>query len=257
MKNNNLSKYALFTSAVFLGIILNPHSSLTEENKPDWGYGGTANPTKWGELSSEFESCEFGRDQSPIDINLVEESEESSEINFNYQESSAEVVDNGHTIEVDFEPGNTIEIDGEIYKLAQFHFHTPSEHQIDNKYSAMELHLVHENEAGQLAVVGVMIDSGAENSTIASIWNAIPTGDKATQGNTVTIDVAKLLPKDKTFFSYRGSLTTPPCSEQVKWNVMSEPIELSAEQIEAFESLYPYNARPIQPLNGRTIELNE
>jgi len=261
MKNSNLSKYALLFCAVFLcatsTIIFNPRPSLTEENKPGWGYGGAANPTQWSELSSEFEACEFGRDQSPININVVEKSEQSSEINFNYQESTGEVVNNGHTIQVDFEPGNTVDIDGEVYQLAQFHFHTPSEHTIENKSSAMELHLVHQNEAGQLAVVGVMMDSGSENETIASVWDAIPTGDLSAQGSAINIDPAELLPGDKTFLSYSGSLTTPPCSEQVKWNLMSEPIELSAEQIKTFESLYSYNARPVQPLNGRLIELHD
>jgi len=140
----------------------------------------------------------------------------------------------------------------------QFHFHTPSEHTIENKSSAMELHFVHQNEAGDLAVVGVLIDAGDENKIISGIWDTIPNGNKSNNSSAdIEIDIEKLLPKDKNFVSYPGSLTTPPCSEKVSWNLMIEPIELSAEQIGTFEDIYPYNARPIQPLNGRSIKLHE
>ena len=232
-------------------------SSSADDADPDWGYGGAANPSKWGELTPEFEFCELGRDQSPVDVNIVEEGE-STEIEFNYQPSEVKVTDNNnsHTIEVGFAPGNTIAINGEEYELLQFHFHTPSEHSIEEEFSAMELHLVHQNQAGELAVIGVMMNEGDENPIIAKVWDAIPQGTKAAKGNTITLDVAELLPEDTTFVSYQGSLTIPPCSEQVSWNLMLEPIELSAEQITTFESIYSYNARPVQPLNGRQIELN-
>lgn len=234
--------------------IFNPRPSLTEE-EPQWGYGGASNPTQWSELSSEFESCELGRDQSPININVVSEGE-PAEIEFNYQPSTVEVIDGDRTIKVGgYKSGNTVSIKGEVYKLVQFHFHTPSEHRIDNESSAMELHLVHQNKAGKLAVVGVMMEVGEENTTIANIWDAIP-DNKANQNNSITVDAASLLPEDRTLVSYAGSLTTPPCSEQVSWNLLLEPIEVSPEQIETFESLYPYNARPIQPLNGRSIKLH-
>ena len=259
--NRNKWQFKFVLSAVFLTaastIAVIPSPSLAEEQSSDWGYGGASNSTRWGELSSEFETCELGRDQSPIDVSVTEEGE-STEIEFDYESTSnVEVVDNGKTIEVDYEPGNNITIKNEVYELVQFHFHTPSEHTIDNESSAMELHLVHQNEAGELAVIGILMEAGAENDTIASIWSAIPSQNKAAQNSGITIDTASLLPEDKTFVSYDGSLTTPPCNEQVNWNLLLEPIELSVEQIETFESLYPYNARPIQPLNGRSIELHE
>lgn len=237
-------------------IVLASHPSLAEDNKPLWGYGGISNPYRWSELSPEFESCELGRDQSPINIVDPNQSEQTSEIDFDYQSTTAEVVDNGHTIEVQFEPGNSITIDDEVYQLLQFHFHTPSEHLIDNKAAAMEVHFVHQNEAGKLAVVGIMMNSGAENPAIASIWDAIPDNNQVKAASKMSLNAAKLLPKNKTFLSYDGSLTTPPCSEEVSWNILVESIELSPEQIATFESLYPYNARPIQPLNGRSIDLN-
>lgn len=261
MSRNIFGNFQCITSALFVAtistIVLSSSPSLTEENKPEWGYGGASNPSRWSEVSAEFEACESGRDQSPIDIGIVEE-EESTEIEFDFQPSAGEVIDNGHTIEVGIEPGNTVSLNEKIYELVQFHFHTPSEHTVENKSSAMELHFVHQNEAGKLAVVGVMIDSGEENEIISGIWNAIPNGNKSANSSTeIDIDIAKLLPKDKTFVSYPGSLTTPPCSEEVSWNLILEPIELSAEQIETFENIYPFNARPIQPLNGRSVNLND
>lgn len=247
----------IFLAVVMLIVVFNPHASLSKEEETEWGYGGAANPTQWSELSPEFVSCELGRDQSPINLSQIEEGEVAdAKIEFNYRQTSATVVDNGHTIQVNYEPGNTISINGEVYELLQFHFHTPSEHQIENESLPMELHLVHQNEAGELAVVGVLMDVGAKNSLIADIWEAIPQGGKKAKGNGITVDAANLLPENKTFVSYQGSLTTPPCSEQVSWNLMLEPIKLSSSQIETFESIYSYNARPVQPLNGRLIEIN-
>ncbi|MCC0176084.1 carbonic anhydrase family protein [Waterburya agarophytonicola K14] len=260
MKNSRLWRYQFIISSVFLAVFsaitFNPRISLTEENEPHWGYGGAANPTQWGELSEEFQSCELGRNQSPVDVSIVEEAE-PIEIEFDYQPSKAQVIDNGHTIEALYEPGNFLRVDKEVFELIQFHFHTPSEHGVENRTSAMELHLVHRNEAGKLAVVGVLMDPGEENSVIASIWDAIPKNTEATQGNSITINIADLLPDDRTFITYDGSLTIPPCTEEVRWKLFLEPIELSLEQIENFESIHPYNARPLQPLNGRIIEIHE
>ena len=236
-------------------LILNPYQSSAAGDNPDWGYGGASNPTRWDELKPEFESCQLGKAQSPIDISNYEAGE-SIEIEFNYQTSPVEVVDNGHTIEVAYPPGSNVSIDGEEYELLQFHFHTPSEHTIDGEASAMELHFVHQNEAGELAVVGVMMNLGEDNPIIASIWSAMSEGNKTNKSNSITIDAANLLPNDRKYVSYAGSLTTPPCSEGVSWNLLLEPIELSSEQIATFESLYPYNARPIQSLNGRSIQLH-
>lgn len=247
-------KYSLdiICIAAILTIIFNPRLCLAEE--PQWGYEGAFDPTQWSELSSEFESCQLGRNQSPINLNITDEGE-PDEIKFNYQPTIVEVVNNGHTIEVEgYKSGNTVSIEGEVYQLVQFHFHTPSEHRINNQSSAMELHLVHRNETGKLAVVGVEIEAGEENTAIALIWNAIP--DNKADRNSITIDAASLLPEDRTFVSYAGSLTTPPCSEKVSWNLLLEPIEVSPKQIETFQNLYPYNARPIQPLNGRSIKLH-
>lgn len=242
-------------SCAIVLLIFNPYQSSAEGDNPDWGYGGAYNPTRWDELKPEFESCKLGNTQSPINISNYQAGE-SAEIEFNYQTSPVEVVDNGHTIEVVYQPGSTVSIDGEEYELLQFHFHTPSEHTINNEASAMEAHFVHQNKAGELAVVGVMMNPGEDNPIIASIWSAMSEGNKTNKIKSVTIDAANLLPNDRKYVSYTGSLTTPPCSEGVSWNLLLEPIELSPEQIAFFESLYPYNARPIQSLNGRSIQLH-
>ena len=168
--------------------------SSAQEEQPDWEYGGAANPTHWGELSSEFESCKLGRDQSPINIGSDREGE-PAKIEFNYQPTTGEVVDTGHTIQVNYEPGSTVKINNEVYELKQFHFHTPSEHRIDDEASAMEAHFVHQNEAGELAVVGVMMNSGAENPVIASIWDAIPDNNKQQDSSEVSLNAANLLPE--------------------------------------------------------------
>lgn len=252
------SRSAIFATTIIITVISsNQYRSLAETDETHWEYGGASNASKWGELSPEFESCEIGRDQSPINLDDPDsyQPEELAEIQFNYQPSTVEVINNSHTVVVNYEPGSTININNEEYELIQFHFHTPSEHTINNEASAMEVHFVHQNEAGKLAVVGVMMNSGAENPLISSIWDVIPDGSKAVDSQSMSLNAADLLPNNKNYFSYEGSLTTPPCSEGVSWNVLLEPIEVSLEQIETFSSLHPYNARPIQPTNGRSVEL--
>jgi carbonic anhydrase len=229
---------------------------LADEKTPHWSYGGAANPTQWGEISRDFALCELGRDQSPININEAVKGI-PGKIEFNYKPTLISVVNNGHTIQVNYQPGSTIKINGEQYELLQFHFHTPSEHTISDKASAMEMHLVHRNPKRKLAVVGIMINKGATNPLIEQIWTHIPAVGKNNVVKNSTINAANLLPNNKAFFSYSGSLTTPPCSESVKWNVLTEPIQVSEEQIEAFQSLYQVNARPVQPVNGRRIEFHE
>jgi carbonic anhydrase len=228
---------------------------LAEEKTPHWSYGGAANPTEWSQISPKFELCELGRDQSPININDAVKGNPVN-IEFNYKQTPLSVVNNGHTVQVNYNPGSTVKINGDEYELLQFHFHTPSEHTISGKASALELHLVHRNEKGQLAVVGVMMAKGAANPLIEQIWTHIPAVGKNNIVQDSTINAANLLPKNKAYFSYNGSLTTPPCSESVKWNVLAEPIQVSEEQIDAFQSLYQVNARPLQPINGRRIEFH-
>lgn len=240
-----LGSFVVFSSPVSAG-----------EETPEWSYGGETNPTRWGELSEEFAACEVGRDQSPIDLNEAVASTPSN-ISFNYASVPLVVVNNGHTVQVNYPEGSTVSIDGDEYELLQFHFHTPSEHTVEGRAAAMELHFVHSNEAGELAVVGVMLASGESNPVIDTIWAHIPEEEGTNQVESTVINAADLLPGSTAYFGYAGSLTTPPCSEGVRWNILQEPVQVSEEQIDTFEALYQVDARPTQPTNGRIIELHE
>lgn len=245
-----------FSVSILGAFVASPIQSLADDETPEWEYGGAANPTHWGELSNEFYQCEVGRDQSPINLSNAVDSSPAS-LSFNYQATPLDVVNNGHTVQVNYQPGSTVTIDGETYQLVQFHFHTPSEHQMAGEAAPMELHLVHKNDAGELAVIGVMLAAtGTDNPEVSKIWQQIPEegGENMVEGQTV--NALNLLPQNKTYFSYSGSLTTPPCSEGVSWTVLAEPVQVSERQVETFANLYPVNARPVQSVNGRQIELH-
>lgn len=242
----------LAIALVTLALLTTP---VLAAESPHWSYGGTANPTQWGKLSDDFTMCELGKDQSPIDIkNTIEAS--PANINFDYKPSPLSVVNNGHTIQVNYAQGSNVSINGEQYSLLQFHFHTPSEHEINDRASAMELHLVHRNDVGKLAVVGVMLNVGKPNPLIAEIWKQIPDIGETNMVSDRFINAANLLPENKAYYSYNGSLTTPPCSEGVSWNIFVEPITVSEEQIETFTKIYQVDARPLQPINSRTVQLH-
>jgi carbonic anhydrase len=164
------------------------------------------------------------------------------------------VIDNGHSIQVNYAPGSSIDVGGTRYELVQFHFHKPSEEKIDGKAHAMVAHLVHKGADGKLAVIGVLLDAGGTNPTIDTIWKNLPQekGKEATVN--ATIDAATLLPADHGYYTFQGSLTTPPCSEDVRWFVLKTPLKIAGSEITAFGKIYPMNARPSQPLNGRTLE---
>lgn len=242
-----IASLLIFSVGVFL-----PLPAWAAQPAPNWSYGGAANPTQWGDLSQDFAACQLGGAQSPI--NLSDATQGAADpITFAYKPTPLSVTNTGHTIQVNYAPGSQITLDGQDYELLQFHFHTPSEHTIQGKASALELHFVHRNAAGQLAVVGVMIDAGAPNPVIDQIWKAIPAAGATQTTKTITVNGADLLPQNHAYYSYEGSLTTPPCSEGVKWNVLAEPITVSATAIDAFQSLYPVNARPLQAMHDRKV----
>lgn len=218
-----------------------------------WGYEGDTGPTAWGDLSTAFQACKAGLEQSPINIENAVESD-LREIEFDYGRMPLNIVNNGHTIQVNATPGNAIELDGETYELLQFHFHHPSEHTVNDDAYPMEMHLVHQNAKAEYAVVGVFLTEGAENLALKPIWAAMPRqASEAAAITGVEVEAAALLPADISHVKYYGSLTTPPCSETVKWVVMDEPIEVSPAQIERFSRIFPHNARPTQPLNRRFV----
>ncbi len=231
---------------------------------PHWTYEGEDGPEHWGDLAEAYEACEAGTEQSPIDLTGAVEASDADlpDLTFDYHPSALALMDNGHTVQAAYDPGSTLVVDGETYELKQFHFHAHSEHTVDGKAAPLELHLVHAREDDQgvthLAVVGVLIVEGAENPAYASVLDHLPTEvteePEAVDGQTV--DAAALLPTDRTFFHYEGSLTTPPCSEGVSWQVMTTPVELSAGQIAAFTARYDDDFRPVQPLGDRELEVS-
>jgi carbonic anhydrase len=220
---------------------------------PHWSYQGHGGPAEWGELDPAFATCQLGKLQSPIDIRGAKAADLPA-IKFDYKPSPLRVIDNGHSIQVNYAPGSSIDVGGTRYELVQFHFHKPSEEKIDGKAHAMVAHLVHKGADGKLAVVAVLLDAGGTNPTIDTIWKNLPQekGKEATVN--ATIDAATLLPADHGYYTFQGSLTTPPCSEDVRWFVLKTPVKVAGSEITAFGKIYPMNARPSQPLNGRTLE---
>ena len=215
-----------------------------------WGYSGATGPDHWSEVSA---TCGTGKAQSPIDIVDPTKSKLPA-LRFSYQASPLNVINNGHTIQVNYAPGSNLVLDGKSYELQQFHFHHYSETAIKGEHTPMEAHLVHKDKDGALLVVAVLLKEGKKNSAVATVWKNIGAEEgKANAPSGVSVNAAKLLPGRHGYYTFSGSLTTPPCTENVTWVVMTRPVEVSKEQIEAFAELYPSNARPVQPLNGRKV----
>ncbi len=225
-----------------------------------WDYEGVEGPGHWAMLEPSYMTCETGRQQSPINIEMPRHGENQEDLSFHYQPTPLTVLNNGHTIQVNYREGSYLRLNGKSYKLRQFHFHDPSEHHIDGKTYPMEMHLVHQDDRGHTLVVGILMAFGKENQVFsrAGDWLERHTGHrlppKAGELSTdVSFNVMDLLPSNTHHFSYHGSLTTPPCSEGVQWIILKTPIEISKVQAERFTTIIGQNARPIQPLGGREI----
>jgi carbonic anhydrase len=223
------------------------------ERAAHWSYSGLGGPQVWGRLKPEFSSCAVGQRQSPIDIRdgIVLDLEP---VQFDYQPSGFSVIDNGHTVQVNVAAGNSIEVNGKRFALQQFHFHRPSEERINGRQFEMDAHLVHKDADGRLAVVAVLLERGAAQPLLQTVWNNLPLEKNEEFAARAQIDLNQLLPADRRYYTYMGSLTTPPCSEGVLWLVMQQPVPMSAQQIDIFARLYPMNARPIQAAAGRMIK---
>ncbi len=218
-----------------------------------WGYVGEGAPERWAELSPENRQCAIGTRQSPIDIREGIRVD-LEKINFDYRPSNFSVLDNGHTVQVNVAPGNALQVMGRRFELLQFHFHRPSEERINGRQYDMVAHLVHKDAEGKLAVVAVLLERGRDQALIQTIWNNLPLEKGQDLPAPGQLDMTQLLPQDRSYFTYMGSLTTPPCSEGVLWMVMRSPVQLSPNQISIFARLYPMNARPIQAGSGRLIK---
>jgi carbonic anhydrase len=218
-----------------------------------WAYAGTEGPAHWGG------TCKTGKAQSPLDLKTAAASPEKlPPLLFDYRPEPLHIVDNGHTVQVNVEPGSSLTVGTDRYSLVQFHFHKPSEEAVDGRHYAMVAHFVHRNAKGEFAVVAVLLQAGSDNPLVDTLWRYVPHQKGREEVlHAIMINPAQLLPINRAYLTYRGSLTTPPCTEGVRWFVIKSPATIGLNQIVAFGRLYPMNARPVQPLNKRKVLASE
>lgn len=220
---------------------------------PHWSYDGDEAPQNWSKLSPDFHLCEQGKMQSPVDIKDAMKVHPRP-LEHSYTLPPVNVVNNGHSVQVNVREGDFITLDGEKFVLQQFHFHAPSENTINGKSFPMEAHFVHMDADGEIAVMAVMFETGAANPELEKIWQQMPEKVGETVPLKSNVALSGLLPKDLTHYRFSGSLTTPPCTEGVRWLVIKQPLTLSEQQLEKFQHvLHHANNRPVQSLHGRVI----
>lgn len=252
MSSHSFCRTVLFASSLSL-VGLPGVAAGQEAHPPHWAYEGKEGPEAWGKLASSYNACLTGHSQSPIDIKDARKADLPA-LTFDYHAVSLNIINNGHTIQVNYAPGSTLTIGGKTYTLKQFHFHHPSEEHVAGKGLPLVAHLVHADADGHLAVVAILFELGSANPLIDALWKNIPSQNEKPQDiPSVSIQIGDLLPNERGYFTYAGSLTTPPCSEGVTWYVLKNYATVSPQQVAAFAKIYPLNARPIQPTNGREI----
>lgn len=224
-----------------------------QRHRTDWSYEGDTGPANWAKMNVDWAKCGAGMRQSPIDIRDGIKVD-LEQIGFDYHPSGFTETDTGHTVEVKVDGGNFITVGNETYELQSFHFHRPSEERINGKGTEMVMHLVHKGVDGSLAIVAVLIERGKPNPLIQTIWNNLPLEKLSTATPSIVIDPVAALPEKREYYTYMGSLTTPPCTENVLWMVMKQKMTASPEQMALFSRLYPLNARPVQQAFGRMIK---
>lgn len=259
-----IMKKILFT-ATFIALLSgcanhqvnNPVSHVNKPHKNEkahWGYSGKEASKHWGELSDSYATCSKGKNQSPINIQTGVNGNLPA-LNFRYNTPATEILNNGHTVQVNIATGSQMQIGGKSFDLKQFHFHTPSENEIKSQSFPLEAHFVHADASGNLAVVAVMFKQDVENPLIKTLWSLMPAnkGEKKSLVST-KIDFSKMLPNNKEYYYFNGSLTTPPCTEGVRWFVLKQAVSLTNAQAKQLkETLHHKNNRPTQPLNARIV----
>jgi len=247
--------FPVFTACLLLtAVSCKEDKTLPSCEGVTYEYEGIDGPEHWSELCVDYTDC-GGKVQSPVDITGAVDDATLPNIPRTYTASATHIVNKGHTIQFNYDGGSTITVNGETYELLQFHTHTHSEHTVGGVSAPMEIHFVHKNAAtGKLAVIGVFVEEGAQNTVLEHFVHHLPATLDAKYEAAETFSALDLMPSDQSYFTYAGSLTTPPCSEIVTWIVMEHHIEASAAQIHDFEALEHENARPVQALEGRTIK---
>jgi carbonic anhydrase len=241
-------RHGLVNLAAGLGLCLGGPAAAQH-----WGYAGEAGPENWSKVDPKNAMCALGRNQSPIDLGGFVEAD-LKPLKLGYKAGAADIVNNGHTVQINYAPGSMLTVDGRTFELKQFHFHAPSENRIGGKQFPLEGHLVHSDKDGNLAVVAVMFQDGAANPLLAKLWEKMPAraGEKADLP--AGVSAAQLLPANRDYYRFNGSLTTPPCSEGVWWLVMKQHPTVSKAQVEQFSKTMGFaNNRPIQPVNARPV----
>jgi carbonic anhydrase len=244
-------------TALFL--VASTAAATDDAPPPEWGYKGADGPSHWGGLALDYPylECRFGKLQSPIDIGLAKTAA-LPPIEFNYGPAPLRIINTGHSIQVNLPPGSFISVGGKRYELVQFHFHHPSETKLAGARLPLEMHLVHKDADGKLAVVAVLFATGKDNPLLDELFHYMPLEKgKEMSPDGVTVSVAGLLPDNRAYYTFPGSLTTPPCTEDVTWFVMRTPVWLSEHDVARFAQAYHFNARPTQPVNGRLVQMTE
>ena len=229
----------------------NPHAASAAHGAPHWEY---RDQSSWASFAPGNSACGAGHEQSPINLSSASPMSELADLSPFYLAKPGSFVNNGHTLQ--FTPDgadSVLTIGNDAYTLLQFHFHSPAEHTLDRRAFPLELHLVHRNSLGQLAVLGVFIEEGPANDTLGALIAARPTGEGEDHATRLSVDPALLLPEDRAYYAYAGSLTTPPCSEGVRWNVLRATLTASPAQIAALRESLGASSRHVQPINDRTI----
>ena len=246
---NNL-EHNVKNSSTFMAILALA-ALVTSVQATEWDYSGDKGPANWAQLSAEFSMCN-GSNQSPVDLTGLVDAQ-LAPISFNYHTGSSDIINNGHTVQVNAKAGNSIVVDGVSFELKQFHFHVPSENHINGKSYPMEAHLVHADKDNHLAVVAVMFEAGQPNALLDKVWQQAPDiGGKASL--TTDLPAVALLPSDRDYYRFNGSLTTPPCSEGVRWLVLKQPVTASNAQLKQLvHHIHHENNRPLQAVNARVI----
>jgi carbonic anhydrase len=252
----NVMNRRSFLAAIAAAAACPTCAGMAQAEGAHWSYEGAAGPGRWSALDKASATCGTGTRQSPLDI-VEPVKAQLAAMKVDYKPAVADVENNGHTIQVNVAPGSTMTVGGTVYNLVQFHFHRPSEHMIAGKSFPMELHFVHKTAAGALGVLGVMLTVGAANPSFGAITQAMPAKPGKVTKGLAAIDPNGMLPAARTYYKYAGSLTTPPCSEDVDWHLLTDPVSVSAEQVAAFAKLYALNARPTQKGFKRFVLVSE